>query len=69
MLAQEHGVKGEYNEVSKEIKEELTKQQPSVSLIKRCFQLIPSFFMGVNTGIVANGLTPLVQQAIDLLMV
>ena len=51
----------------KERKDELAKPGPSKSLIKRCFQLVPSFFMGVNTGIVANGLTPLVQKAIELI--
>lgn len=66
-LAKDNGVKGEYDELSKEIKDELAKPEPSKSLIKRCFQLVPSFFMGVNTGIVANGLTPLVQKAIELI--
>lgn len=66
-LARENGVQGEYNEISNEIREELSKENPARTLVKRCFQAIPSFFMGVNTGVVANVLTPLINEAVNLL--
>ena len=57
----------EYKEVSNEIKEELKKQTPANNLLKRCFQLIPTFFANVGAGIIANKLTPLIASAIALL--
>lgn len=66
-LAKENGVQGEYNELYNEIREELSKENPAKILLKRCFQAIPSFFMGVNTGVVANVLTPLIKEAVNLL--
>ena len=57
----------DYQEISKEIKEELKKETPSKKLLKRCFQLIPTFLANVGTGIIANKLTPLIASAIALL--
>lgn len=58
----------EYNEVSNDIRTELHKDVPSKSYLKRCFQAIPSILTGVGTGVVANGISPLVKAAIALLI-
>ena len=58
----------EYSEVSKNIKDELEKDAPSANYLKRCFQAIPSILTGVGSGIMANGITPLVKDAIALLI-
>lgn len=58
----------EYNEVTNDIRDELQKEAPSKSYLKRCFQAIPSILAGVGTGVVANGITPLVQAAVALLI-
>ena len=57
----------DYNEVSQEIKNELEKDAPAKNLLKRCFQAIPSIITGIGTGVVANGLSPLISSALSLL--
>ena len=57
----------DYNEVSQEIKNELEKEAPAKNLLKRCFQAIPSIITGIGTGVVANGLSPLISSALSLL--
>ena len=65
-IAAEHP-NSEYEEVSKEIKDELEKGG-SKHKLKRCFQAIPSILTSIGTGIVANLLTPLVSSALALLI-
>lgn len=57
----------EYDEVSKDIKTELQKDKPEKKLLKRCFQLIPSFLTGVAASATGNGLTQLITSALALL--
>lgn len=57
----------DYDDVSRDIKAEIAKEYPSKSYLKRCFQAIPSFFTGISTGVVANGITPLVKDAVERL--
>lgn len=57
----------DYEEVLRDIKDELQKAVPSKNLLKRCFQLIPSFIKGVTEGVVANNLSELVSTALSLL--
>lgn len=57
----------DYEEVVKDIKSELQKEQPAKNYLKRCFQTIPSFLSGVGASIVANVLSPLITSAIALL--
>ena len=57
----------DYEEVSKDIKAELQKAQPEKKFLKRCFQAIPSFLMGVASSAAGNGLTSLISSALALL--
>lgn len=57
----------EYEDVSKDIRMELHKEAPAKNFLKRCFQAIPSILTGVSTGVVANGLSPLITAALSLL--
>lgn len=57
----------DYEEVSKEIKTELQKDKPEKKLLKRCFQLIPSFLSGVAASVTGEGLTQLIKSALALL--
>ena len=57
----------DYDEASKDIKAELQKQQPDKKYLKRCFQAIPSFLMGVASSVAGNGLTSLINAALALL--
>lgn len=57
----------EYEEISEEIKTELKKDNPTKSILKRCFQAIPAILTGIGTGIAANALSPLIASAIALL--
>ena len=57
----------DYDEASKDIKAELQKPQPDKKYLKRCFQAIPSFLMGVASSATGNGLTTLISSAIALL--
>ena len=57
----------EYNEVSNDIRAELQKETPSKNHLKRCFQVIPTILTGVGSGVVANGVSPLVKAAIEML--
>lgn len=58
----------EYEEVSRDIKKELEKDSPATKYIKRCFQSIPSILSGIGTSVFANGITPLVKDAVALLL-
>lgn len=58
----------EYDEVSSDIRTELEKDEPSNNYIKRCFQSIPSVLSGIGTGVMANGIAPLVKDAVALLL-
>ena len=53
----------EYDEISKEIKDELQSEVPKKGLLKRCFQAIPTILTGIGTGIAANALSPLIMYA------
>ena len=57
----------EYDEISKEIKDELQSEVPKKGLLKRCFQAIPTILTGIGTGIAANALSPLIASALALL--
>ena len=57
----------DYEEVSKDIKTELQKKKPEKKFLKRCFQAIPSFLMGVVSSAAGNGLTSLISSALALL--
>lgn len=57
----------EYEDVSKDMRMELQKDAPAKNFLKRCFQAIPSILTGVSTGVVANGLSPLITTALSLL--
>lgn len=57
----------DYEEVVKDIKAELHKEQPAKNYLKRCFQAIPSFLMGVASSAAGNGLTTLIKSALALL--
>ena len=57
----------DYEEVLEDIKAELQKAQPEKKFLKRCFQAIPSFLMGVTSSVAGNGLTQLIKSAIGLL--
>lgn len=58
----------EYEEVSTEIKEELKKEKPKKSFLKRCFQAIPSILGNLSSDVIANQLQPYVSSAITLLV-
>lgn len=57
----------DYEEVSKDIKSELQKERPEKKYLKRCFQLIPSFFTNVAASITGSGITQLIESAMKLL--
>lgn len=57
----------DYEEASKDIKEELKKDKPEKKFLKRCFQLLPSFLSNVSASVLANELNPLVASALSLL--
>lgn len=66
-IAAEAGPNTDYEEVSKDIKDELKKDKPANNFLKRCFQLIPSFLTGLSASVVANQLNPLITAALALL--
>jgi hypothetical protein len=66
-IAAEAGPITDYEEVSKDIKDELKKDKPANNFLKRCFQLIPSFLTGLSASVVANQLNPLITAALALL--
>lgn len=66
-IAAEAGPNTDYEEVSKDIKDELKKDKPANIFLKRCFQLIPSFLTGFSASVVANQLNPLITAALALL--
>lgn len=66
-IAAEAGPNTDYEEVSKDIKDELKKDKPANNFLKRCFQLIPSFLTGLSASVVANQLNPLITDALALL--
>ena len=66
-IAAEAGPNTNYEEVSKDIKDELKKDKPANNFLKRCFQLIPSFLTGLSASVVANQLNPLITAALALL--
>jgi hypothetical protein len=57
----------EYEEVSNDIKNELQKEKPEKKLLKRSFQLIPSFLSGVAASVTGEGLTQLIKSALAIL--
>ena len=57
----------DYEEVSNDIKAELQKDEPEKKLLKRCFQLIPSFLSGVAASVTGEGLTQLIKSALAIL--
>lgn len=59
--------KEEYNSITNDIKEEIEKPQPSKTFLKRCFQAIPMLFASVSSDIIANEVTPLIQNALSFL--
>lgn len=58
----------EYDEVSTEIKEELKKEKPQKSFLKRCFQAIPTILGSLSSDVVANQLQPYISSALSLLV-
>lgn len=66
-IAAEAGPNTDYEEVSKDIKDELKKDKPANNFLKRYFQLIPSFLTGLSASVVANQLNPLITDALALL--
>ena len=66
-ISAEAGTNTDYEEVSKDIKDELKKDKPANNFLKRCFQLIPSFLTGLSASVVANQLDPLITAALALL--
>lgn len=57
----------DYEEVSKDIRVELKKDNPEKKYLKRCFQLIPQFLTGVVASVTADSITKLVSTALTLL--
>lgn len=54
-------------ETISDIKNDLRANNTSFPKLKYAFKAIPSFLMGTTTGVVANGITPLVQKAIGII--
>lgn len=59
--------RSDYDAVSKDIKEEIKKEQPKKSFIKRCFQAIPMILGSLSSNVIANQLQPYITQALSLL--
>lgn len=59
--------RSDYDEVSTDIKEELQKEKPQKSFLKRCFQAIPTILGSLSSDIIANQLQPHITSALALL--
>lgn len=59
--------RSDYDAVSKDIKEEIKKEKPKKSFIKRCFQAIPMILGSLSSDVIANQLQPYITQALSLL--
>lgn len=57
----------DYEEVSKDIKTELQKEQPDKKVLRRFFSAIPTFLLGVASSAAGNGVTSLITSALALL--
>jgi hypothetical protein len=57
----------DYEEVSKDIKAELQKEQPDKKVLRRFFSAIPTFLLGVASSAAGNGVTSLITSALALL--
>lgn len=57
----------DYDGVSTDIKEELQKEKPQKSFLKRCFQAIPVILGSLSSDILANQLQPYITSALALL--
>lgn len=57
----------DYDGVSTDIKEELKKEKPQKSFLKRCFQAIPTILGSLSSDILANQLQPYITSALALL--
>lgn len=59
----------EYNEISEELKTELSKAAPNKSILKRGFQAIKGIVLSVSTEVLAGQITPLLEKAIAILQI
>ena len=57
------------DEVSADIKNELAQTELSKNYLKRCFQLVLGFLVNLSTGVLANEITPLVDDVLILFSV
>lgn len=59
--------RNDYDGVSSDIKNELKKEKPQKSFLKRCFQAIPTILGSLSSDIIANQLQPYISSALQLL--